>query len=362
MGNLQIAFRADSSLHVGYGHVMRCLSLADFLAARRARCAFLCRPAPGDLVDEIKRRGHTVIRMPSTSDEPTMSESDDARYTSKGLLERAVDWLVVDHYGLGIEWEQAVAPSARNLLVIDDIGRDHDCSLLLDQNFRNPMHERYRRTLPEAKLIMGPKYALLRADFAACRASALERRTGTLDRILVSMGGSDPSNATAKALIGLESAWQKRWQVDVVIGAGNPHRALIESICSQLPAASLYVQTANMAQLMTAADCAIGAGGSTTWERCCLGLPAIVSTLSSDQISIAAAVARAGAQSLVGRDQDVSVGDYSREVAALSSARLLAMSASAAKICDGLGARRVAEQLLGDHAASDIAANLESRS
>jgi UDP-2,4-diacetamido-2,4,6-trideoxy-beta-L-altropyranose hydrolase len=283
--------------------------------------------------------------MPSTADEPVMSESDDARATVEGLAGLKVDWLVVDHYALGIAWERAVGPSAQNLLVIDDIGRDHDCGLLLDQNFPNPMHDRYRRCLSEAKLLMGPKYALLRADFAASRATALRRRTGMLVRILVTMGGSDPSNATAKALSGLESVWQEGWQVDVIIGAGNPHRESIESISGGLPAATLYVQTPNMAQLMTAADCAIAAGGSTTWERCCLGLPSLVSVLSNDQLSIATAVAQAGAQSLVGPDQEVTIADYTREISGLSPARLLAMSAAAARICDGLGASRVAERL-----------------
>jgi UDP-2,4-diacetamido-2,4,6-trideoxy-beta-L-altropyranose hydrolase len=345
MANLQFIFRVDASRDIGSGHVMRCLSLADCLAALGNRCAFLCRPAPGDLVSEIERRGHTVIRMPSMADRPALPEAGDARASVEGLAGLAVDWLVVDHYGLGIEWEHAVGTCAQNLLAIDDIGRDHECSLLLDQNFPNPMHACYRRSLSEAKLLIGPQYALLRADFAASRSAALQRRTGTLVRILVSMGGSDPSNATAKALAGLESAWQPGWHVDVIIGASNPHRESIESICARLPAATLYVQTSKMAQLMTAADCAIGAGGSTTWERCCLGLPSLVSILSNDQTAIATAVAQAGAQSLVGRDQEVSVADYSREVSALSPARLLAMSAAAARICDGLGARRVAEQL-----------------
>jgi UDP-2,4-diacetamido-2,4,6-trideoxy-beta-L-altropyranose hydrolase len=207
------------------------------------------------------------------------------------------------------------------------------------------MHERYRRTLPEAKLLIGPQYALLRAEFAALRSVALRRRTGVLIRILLSMGGSDPSNATGKALAAVESAWQDGWQVDAIIGSGNPHRESIESICRQLPAATLHVQTSNMAQLMTAADCAIGAGGSTTWERCCLGLPSVVSILSNDQASIATAVADAGAQSLVGRDEEATVTDYAREISALSPARLLGMSACAARICDGMGASRVAERL-----------------
>jgi UDP-2,4-diacetamido-2,4,6-trideoxy-beta-L-altropyranose hydrolase len=345
MASLQFVFRADASLEVGAGHVMRCLSLADCLVVLGNRCMFLCRPAAGDLIDEIERRGHSVLRMPPLAGPRAMSESSDARAAGEGLSGLAVDWLVVDHYRLGIEWEQAVGPCAQNLLVIDDIGRNHECSLLLDQNYSNPMHARYRRTLSESKLLLGPQYALLRADFAASRALALQRRTGLLVGILVSMGGSDPSNATAKALAGLESVWQEGWRVDAVIGAGNPHRKAVESICSRLPAATLHVQTSNMAQLMTAADCAIGAGGSTTWERCCLGLPSLVSILSNDQTSIATAVAEAGAQSLLGRDQEVSIADYTREVSALSPARLLAMSAAAARICDGLGAGRVAEQL-----------------
>jgi UDP-2,4-diacetamido-2,4,6-trideoxy-beta-L-altropyranose hydrolase len=345
MANLQIAFRVDSSRDVGSGHVMRCLSLADFLAARGDSCAFLCRPAPGDLIGEIERHGHTVIRMPSLADESAISEPDDARATDEGLARFGFDWLVVDHYHLGIEWERSVRPSAQDLLVIDDIGRDHECSLLLDQNLSNPMHSRYRRTLSEEKLLMGPQYALLRAEFAASRAAAVQRRGGMLGRFLVSMGGSDPSNATAKALAGLESAWQHGWHVDVIVGAGNPNSKSIESICSRLPAAKLHVQASNMAQLMSSADCAIGAGGSTTWERCCLGLPALVCMLSIDQASIATAVAQAGAQLLVGWDQEVTVADYTREVSALTSDRLLAMSASAAKICDGLGASRVAERI-----------------
>jgi UDP-2,4-diacetamido-2,4,6-trideoxy-beta-L-altropyranose hydrolase len=316
---------------------MRCLSLAESLESAGRHCVFLCLPAPGDLIDEIERRGHRVIRMDPTA--------NDARATGEALAELAVDWLVVDHYGLGLEWEQAIGRYARNLLVIDDIGRDHECSLLLDQNFHSPMHGRYRRTMPEAKLLLGPQYALLRGEFSALRPAALQRRTGKLSRFLISMGGSDPGNATGKALAGLASAWHDGWQVDVIIGAGNPHREAIQSICSRLPGAAVHVQTARMAQLMTAADCAIGAGGSTTWERCCLGLPSLVSIISDDQSSIATAVAQAGAQSLMGFDEDVTVADYAREIAALSSTRMLAMSASAAGICDGLGASRVANRL-----------------
>ena len=345
VADLRFVFRADSSREIGSGHVMRCLTLADLLAASGHHCAFLCRPAPGDLIDEIGTRGHTAMQMSPIAAQSTTSESEDACASKEAISDLAIDWLVVDHYGLGIEWEHALRSHARNLLVIDDVGRDHECSLLLDQNFPNPVHDRYRRTLTDAKLLMGPQYALLRPDFSKCRPAALRRRTGACARFLVSMGGSDPSNATTKALAGLESVWQEGWHADVIVGAGNPHRKSIESICSRRSTMTLHVQTADMARLMTAADFAIGAGGSTTWERCCLGLPSLISILSIDQFSIATAVAHAGAQSLLGWDQEVTVADYTREISALTPARLSAMSVSAAKICDGLGASRVAARL-----------------
>jgi UDP-2,4-diacetamido-2,4,6-trideoxy-beta-L-altropyranose hydrolase len=339
------AFRVDSSRDVGSGHVMRCLSLAERLMELGKQCVFLCRPAPGDLMNEIERRGHTVLRMPALAERPAMSESEDACAAAELLSGHSVDWLIVDHYGLGLAWEQAAAEFAHKLLVIDDIGREHRCTLLLDQNFPNPMHDRYRRMLADDRLLMGPRFALLRAEFAALRPVALQRRDGSLGRFLVSMGGSDPGNETAKALAGLKAVWRPDWQVDAVIGVGNPHLSEIEAACSHLPAATLHVQTSKMAQLMSAADCAIGAGGSTTWERCCLGLPAVVVILSADQASIATTVGQTGAQSVLGWSEEVTVGDYAREISVLSQARLTSMSAAAAGICDGLGASRVAERL-----------------
>jgi UDP-2,4-diacetamido-2,4,6-trideoxy-beta-L-altropyranose hydrolase len=340
------AFRVDSSQKVGSGHLMRCLALADYLGARGVSCAFLCRPLPGSLISEIERHGHRVISMSSLAGQEETSESGDARATCEGLAELEIAWLVVDHYGLGVEWERLVKPCSKHLMVIDDCGRNHECNLLLDQNLPNPMHDGYRRNLCEAKLLIGPQFALLRADFGAYRAAARERRTGSLRRVLVSMGGSDPQNATAKALMGLQSAWREGWKVDVIVGANNPHVESVERMSRRLPDATLHVQSSHMAQLMSEADCAIGAGGSMTWERCCLGLPSLVTILSDDQMPIATAVAEAGAQVLVGRDKDVTAADYARELTALSTDRLLAMSAIAETLCDGLGARRVAERML----------------
>jgi UDP-2,4-diacetamido-2,4,6-trideoxy-beta-L-altropyranose hydrolase len=217
--------------------------------------------------------------------------------------------------------------------------------LLLDQNFKNPTHALYQEFLGDTELLLGPEFALLRPEFATLRAQALQRRDGSLIHLLVTMGGSDSGNETSKALVGLQASWRAEWRLDVVVGGSNPHRGAVADFCSRMPSTSMHVQAANMAELMLAADCAISAGGSTTWERCCLGLPSLVTVLSIDQRAIAESVAAAGAQILLGLDSSLIAEDYAKSLAALTPANLRAMSAAAAAICDGRGAERVAARL-----------------
>jgi spore coat polysaccharide biosynthesis predicted glycosyltransferase SpsG len=160
------------------------------------------------------------------------------------------------------------------------------------------------------------------------------------------MGGSDPGNDTAKALSGLAMRSGEGMAIDVVIGSANPQRAVIRHLCEGIRDAELHVQTPHMAQLMTRADIAINGGGSTTWERCVVGLPAIVAVQSSDQIAIAEAVERAGGHRVLGRSEDLRSEDYGLAIDALTSDDLIRMSQISAGLCDGRGAERVATQLM----------------
>jgi UDP-2,4-diacetamido-2,4,6-trideoxy-beta-L-altropyranose hydrolase len=344
---MNVVFRADASISIGTGHVMRCLSLADALKSRGAECHFICSEDSGHALDFIRLRGHAAYALPDDNRFPAGADySRDAAETLAILSKLNPRWLIVDHYLLGEEWECQIRAAVKKLLVIDDIGRAHQCDVLLDQNFHNPIHARYRQTLSAAtQLLLGPEFALLRPEFATLRSRALQRRNGSLTRLLVSMGGSDPGNETSKVLAGLSAGWQTEWVLEVVVGGSNPHLNSVAEACRRLPNASLHVQAANMAQLMLAADCAIGAGGSTTWERCCLGLPALVTVVSNDQLAIAEAVAQAGAQVLLGWNSALLARDYAKSIAALTPVGLREMSAAAAAICDGLGAERVAARL-----------------
>lgn len=340
---MNFIFRADASTDIGAGHVVRCATLAGQLRQGGHGTAFLCRRSPGDLNDWLAAAGHPVIALPAD----ISSEQEDAAACRELLRGQAIDGLIVDHYQLGTAWERQLAAHARRTLAIDDLARPHAVDLLLDQNFPNPLQAGYRDAVPATcRLLLGPAYALVRPEFAADRPAALARRQGQLERILVCMGGSDAENETCKVLAGIAQSRRRNLAVDVVIGAGNPHRTAVEAACRNLPRTQLYVQTSRMAELMAAADCAITAGGSTTWERCTLGLPGLVTTVADNQVAIARAVHDARGHDLLGWYADLTPGDYARALDNLTADHLRSMAATAAAICDGQGAARVAACLL----------------
>ncbi len=324
---------------------MRCLTLADALKTRGASCHFICRETEGNLLEYIRERGHAAYSLPTMGEESGDWRMD-GRDTEKILADLIPDWLIVDHYRLGEEWEAELRPFARAIFAIDDIGRAHACDVLLDQNMPNPIHDSYRNTLsPKAELLLGPRYALVRPEFAALRPLALARRNGSLARVVVSMGGTDPYNETCKVLNGLREGIGLKLAVDVVIGSGNPNRELVAAACARMFNTKLHLQTSRMGELMLAADCAICAAGSTTWERCCMGLPALVTALSADQLAIAESLAGIGAHVYLGSHAELSSVDYAGALQGLDADSLCAMSFAAAEVCDGRGTERIVERL-----------------
>lgn len=284
---MRVAFRLDASVEIGHGHLMRCLALADAAAAAGAETCVVSRSASQSVKRAVARGGHRHVVLSGHAaggGTPHAAglgggEREDAAETRDALGD-GWDWIVVDQYAIGAEWESAMRGSGR-VLVIDDLAdRRHDCDALLDQNLYTDMEARYRPLVPSgALLLLGPRFALLRPGFAECHRRAQER-TGAVARVLVAFGGTDPENNTGhsvEALGGIPGIG-----VDVVIGDAHAHRPAIEQQCVRLGFAC-HVQTDRMAELMLAADLAIGAGGITTWERCAVGLPALVFPVVDNQ-------------------------------------------------------------------------------
>jgi len=342
---MKVVVRVDASSQIGSGHVMRCLALADALRDEtNADIGFVCRQLPGDLTAYVEACGYTVHRLPQEQIENSGNcWQIDAELTSEAVNVAAADWLIVDHYGLERAWEQRIRSlGARRVMAIDDLGRSHDADVLLDQNYCDGMVIRYEHAIPaHCQSLIGPSYALLRPEFACMRAR-LPLRRGKFDRILVFFGGSDPGNETAKALAGLAGIAEPAFDVvDVVVGASNPNKDEIRAFCATQPRFRYHCQVNNMAELMAQADLAFGAGGITTWERCCLGLPALVTVLADNQAGSAEAVAEFGAIVNLGRAEDIVAADYQRAVTSLTPADLAGMSERGMSLIDGEGCRRV---------------------
>ncbi|MDO8437349.1 MAG: UDP-2,4-diacetamido-2,4,6-trideoxy-beta-L-altropyranose hydrolase [Nitrosomonadaceae bacterium] len=291
---MRIAIRVDASSQIGTGHFMRCLTLADELKQRGALIRFVSRQLPKHLRDMLTEKEHEFTPLNSNPSEAIaddlvhahwlgISQHADAQASIQVLSDHTWDWLVVDHYALDARWESALRQMVKNILVIDDIAdRQHDCDVLLDQNLYADMGTRYTGKVPShCQLLLGPRYALLREEFRQLHEQA-KPRTGPVKRMLVFFGGVDANNYTGRIVEALANLGIRGLHVDVVIGSQHPSREQIESECVQ-HGFTYHVQTDRMAELMAAADLAIGAGGSAIWERCCLGLPTLTICTADNQ-------------------------------------------------------------------------------
>ncbi|MBT5187017.1 MAG: UDP-2,4-diacetamido-2,4,6-trideoxy-beta-L-altropyranose hydrolase, partial [Kordiimonadaceae bacterium] len=288
---MNVTFRVDASIEMGTGHVMRCLTLANALKEKGANCQFICREHPGNLLQLIRAQRFKAYGLPfDESDQrsvPVKRHKElahtqwlgtdwetDADEAISCMSDRDTDWLVVDHYALDVRWEEKLKPLYRRLMVIDDLAdREHICDLLIDQNLgRSPKD--YERLAPSTcKLLVGPNNALLRPEFGQLREASLLRRSvePRCKELLITLGGVDKDNATVAVMQALQaSSIPSDCQITVVMGANAPWLKVVRKLALQMPwQTNVLVSVTNMAELMAASDLAIGAAGSTTWERCC---------------------------------------------------------------------------------------------
>lgn len=317
---MRIYFRTDASFLMGSGHVMRCLTLADQLRLHGVTICFICRALPGNLIEYIKNKGYQVYLLPyqKGQSETWLGENYQVEIAQmKEILAggEKPDWLIVDHYALDILWESEMRSYVKRIMVIDDLAdREHDCNILLDQNLYKDFERRYRNIIPVSCIrLLGPQYALLRPEFYAARQKA-KVHTGKLGRIFICFGGSDPSNQTEKAMLALQAFPNTELIVDVVVGAINKNKEKIEQFCADKINFNYYCQVDNIAEVMLKADLAIGAGGTTTWERCALGLPAITLTLADNQKEINQYLNELGVIRHIGELNNVTSNDIFEQV------------------------------------------------
>lgn len=312
---MNIAIRVDSSFIIGSGHLMRCLTLAEQIKSQiQANIVFISRDLDKNMNCLVENRGFDLYVLPKKTNNNqlpgyeqwlTVTQQEDAEEVKGFLQKQQVDLLIIDSYAIDYKWENIVRPLVKKIMVIDDLAnRKHDCDILLDQNYYADMKLRYQGLVPKyCNQLIGPEYALLREEFYIAK-KKLRKRTGIIKNILVFFGGSDPSNETCKTLEALIQLKTTDIAINVVVGASNPHKDSLRLICAENNF-NYLCQVSNMGQLMAEADLAIGAGGSTTWERCFLELPSIVVTIADNQIDIAKEANAIGIINYLGHYTDV---------------------------------------------------------
>jgi UDP-2,4-diacetamido-2,4,6-trideoxy-beta-L-altropyranose hydrolase len=333
----------DCGPRIGGGHVMRSLTLARALADKGCPVAFAANPAAQAVLEAFGPRDMTVYPL-----------SDDLAEAAPHAADWAdafkADWVLLDHYRLSPAEELALK-GPRRLAVLDDLAdRPRPADLVVNPGYGR-LAGNYAGLVPDgARVLAGPQFALVRPEFAQHRDKALARRRegGRLKHVLISLGLTDVEGISEKVVRVLRPHLDGLI-LDVVLAGTAPSLAVLREQAKTDCSLRLHVDSHAMAELMSQADLAVGAGGSSVWERATLGLPTVTVVLAENQRAMAHAMAQVGLTLAV----DATAADF--ETKLIEAVRRVIDDAALRRwlfeapchACDGLGAARVAEAMVG---------------
>jgi UDP-2,4-diacetamido-2,4,6-trideoxy-beta-L-altropyranose hydrolase len=340
-----LILRCDASVTIGTGHVMRCLALGQAWQDIKGEVVFSMSQATAAVEERIAAEKMSVIHLGSTA-----GSSEDAAEVIQTAQKRSARWIVVDGYTFDVAYQRALKNAGLKLLLVDDSDAASHCfaDLVLNQNVY-ARQELYSDRDPQTQLLLGLRFAMLRREFASW--SEWKREIATVgNKVLVTMGGSDPENVTL-AIIEALSLVKANLEVVVVVGGSNPHARSLETAAGKFSGHMRLLKNVAMPELMAWADLAISSSGTTTAEICMLGLPAALIDIAPNQTPVAKELSRLGAAIHVGIAEVhnyENVANQVRDILASAESRT-AISQAARVLVDGKGAQRVvsATQELG---------------
>jgi len=337
-----VFFRVDSSYGLGYGHINRCLILAEILQKNGFQIHFICKQLEGNLNNQIKKKGFFLHSFKNMKN----SIEYDFKKTRKILTKfRNISCLVIDSYKWYDKYENPMKKIVSKIMIIDDYGnRKHDCDILLDQNLYYGKKHKYNSLIPKKSLrLIGPKYALLRKEFSM---SKKKSEIFKLNKIFISFGGGGETNEVIKVLQALNNSKIKFKKINLIIGKKDINFKRICSIVNKLQNVKIFTTTKNISYLMENTDLGIGAAGSMTWERAYLGIPSIVSIISKNQELVAKSMQKKGCVYNVGWTKNTTNLNYEKILKKIQIQDLRLMSSKNKKLIDDKGASRVSKKLL----------------
>jgi len=290
VANINIVFRVDSSLKIGSGHLIRCLTLANQLSISGAKILFICSKFDGVMIDLIAKFGYQY-KLINHSSEKNISQIDDATQTvshAQNFFNDLTSWIIVDHYKINIDWHRYIKKYIKKLMVIDDLAdKNYHCDALLNQNYYKNIDSLYLDLIPnECKLLLGLDYVMLDPQYLTFKDKIRSRLRGN-KKLLIYFGATDSQNLTTLVLEILLGFNLKNLEMDVVLGSNNQNKKQIYKLSGIHPNINIYDSLPSLAELIFYADLGIGACGSTTWERLCLNLPSFILSIADNQHEMA---------------------------------------------------------------------------
>lgn len=333
-----LCIRADATPQIGTGHVMRCIALAQAWQVQGGVVHLIGRVTPA-LQTRLTREDiiyHTLDTEPGSK--------EDVHETNAKARQHNAQWVVVDGYQFGADYQKQVKEHDLKVLFIDDYGHvDYCCAdLVLNQNI-DAKEALYSERSQDTTLLLGPSYALLRKEFWPWR-SLRRAPQDEVNNILVTLGGSDPANVTAQVLSALRALRANNVQVTVAVGGSCSNYDQLAAIAEQSPVPiHLRRDVENMAELMSSMDLAISAGGSTCWELAFMGIPNVIIVLADNQRGIANGLDAAGTSINLGWYEAVKEADIADSLRSLlhDHKQRLQMARRGQKLVDGRGAERI---------------------
>lgn len=335
MKTKKILIRCDSSKLIGIGHVMRCLNLAERLRDHGHDLLFVCRDLKNNIAQFIEKRQFKTIILkapelnldfPQPEDKwlevPLTQELEEINSI---ITHYKPDWVIVDHYAIGTEWEMNVSSFGCKILAIDDTFRRHIVDSILDQNFQSDHYSKWLETKTSARsYYLGPRYCLLSKKYKKDLRN-LKPIDEKAKNILGFFGGSDPAKMSELFIEACKLLHEEDFIFTLIIGPANERRFEIEEKANSAKVNTIYA-TDDMYSLLQDSDLYVGAGGSTNWERCFLGLPALIISGGNNQIELAKNLAKIGSCSYLGKHEDIEPSFLAKEMKSLGNDKLKRIS------------------------------------
>jgi len=358
-----VIFRVDATSATGGGHLSRCVSLALACNKLGLKTEFICSSGTRTTVDKILKL-HNISFSFLPAESSAAAVSDDSMSSSidyqtwdaqsvidilKGKAEKA-QWLVIDSYRLDIIFEKIMRATVNKICVIEDLpNRNHDCDLLIDQNWKSTAVGEYENRLPpNCKLLLGPEFALL--DSSIIDVGRKNNSISDIADVLIYFGDADAQNQTEFVLNTIDCSLFEGIRVNVVLGWTNRHAATVRSKFQRPRHIEIefFQSSSGFFDLMKRSDIAIGAGGTSIWERMFIGLPAIVISTAVNQERSCLGLYHEGLIVYLGSWLEVNQSKLRTAFlnATQSPTLLSSMSSRGKKLIDGHGALRAAKNIV----------------